>query len=71
MECTIAVGPTYENAESQNARIEMLSKQVLIKMFVWLKFIWSVFSFLLLCTIFFFFKPCFFLHLLKYKYTIS
>ena len=39
MECTVVMGPTYENAKSQNVGIEMLSKQVLIKVFVGLKFI--------------------------------
>ena len=50
MDCTVAMGPTYGNTKNQNIGIEMLSKRVLIKVFVWLKFIWSVFSFLLLCT---------------------
>ena len=50
MDCTVAMGPTYGNTKNQNTGIETLSKWVLIKVFVWLKFIWSVFSFLLLCT---------------------
>ena len=49
MDCTVAMGPTYGNTKNQNTGIETLSKWVLIKVFVWLKFIWSVFSFLLLC----------------------
>ena len=34
MDCTVAMGPTYGNTKNQNIGIEMLSKQVLIKVFV-------------------------------------
>ena len=34
VDCTVAAGPTYENAKSQNAGIKTLSKRILIKVFV-------------------------------------
>ena len=34
MDCTVAMGPTYGNTKNQNIGIEMLSKRVLIKVFV-------------------------------------
>ena len=34
VDCTVAAGPTYENAKSQNVGIKMLSKRILIKVFV-------------------------------------
>ena len=63
MECTVVMGPTYENAKSQNVGIEMLSKQVLIKCLSDLSLFDQFLVFYFYVQFFFsFFKPCSFLH---------